>query len=162
MAADMSRCLSGPRDQFCVDKGKNMPSGDTCSDNKESRREKKEAMESQGELRRRRYDDDDMEKKEEGEVEVESEAYEEHDDREGEFSLFHKKNRRLVMKCPLTRQIVNRFSSSAWEIICSEFQRAEHLLRNQQGSLGDICLPASLSHRQTKKRSKRNSSDIFY
>lgn len=162
------RCLSGPRDQLCADVGKTVPS--MCSDNEESRSEKREEIESHGESGRGRYDDDDpLEKKRkdvaaggEEEEEEASEACDERDDREEEFSFFHKKNRRLVMKCPLTRQIVNRFSSSAWEIICSEFQRAEHLIRNQQGSLENICLPASLSHRQTKKLSKDSSRRLFY
>ncbi|PHJ22962.1 polynucleotide [Cystoisospora suis] len=162
---DTFRCLSGHPDRTCVDEGKTLFSVDMCSDSEESGREKKEEIKSHGELRRgRRYEDDYMEEEEEKrkkdagtEEEEESEAYDdEHDERREEefFSFFHKKNRRLVMKCPLTRQIVNRFSSSAWEIICSEFQRAEHLLRHQQGSLEDICLPASLSHRQTKKLSR--------
>lgn len=83
---------------------------------------------------------------------------EEVEDDRNDFAFFNK-NRRLVMKCPLTRQVVNRFSSGAWEVICKEFQRAEGILRHQQGSLEAICVPAPLSHLQTKKLGKKKKTD---
>ncbi|PFH33197.1 hypothetical protein BESB_083960 [Besnoitia besnoiti] len=58
--------------------------------------------------------------------------------------------RRLLMKCPLTRAVVNRFSSAAWKIICEEFQRAERLV-SSGASLTELCDPAPVTHNQRKK-----------
>ncbi|RQX68030.1 polynucleotide adenylyltransferase [Toxoplasma gondii CAST] len=58
--------------------------------------------------------------------------------------------RRVLMRCPLTRAVVNRFSAAAWKIICDEFQRAEALVETG-ATLTEICAPAPMKHDHRKK-----------
>ncbi|KEP66499.1 UNVERIFIED_CONTAM: polynucleotide adenylyltransferase [Hammondia hammondi] len=58
--------------------------------------------------------------------------------------------RRVLMRCPLTRAVVNRFSAAAWKIICDEFQRAEALVETG-ATLTEICAPAPMTHDHRKK-----------
>ncbi|CBZ53056.1 conserved hypothetical protein [Neospora caninum Liverpool] len=68
----------------------------------------------------------------------------------GEFASPLSMARRVLMRCPLTRAVVNRFSAAAWKIICDEFQRAEELVENG-ATLEEICAPAPVTHDQRKK-----------
>ncbi|XP_026194537.1 uncharacterized protein LOC34621159 [Cyclospora cayetanensis] len=60
----------------------------------------------------------------------------------------------LMVRCPLTRCIVNRFSRAAWAAIAAEFTRAERLMQQQQ-PLTALCAPLTASHRE------RNKTDVL-
>lgn len=59
----------------------------------------------------------------------------------------------LVVRCPLTRCVVNRFSASAWRAIAEEFRRAERILAAQLPLECTYDRDGALPHRQRSRES---------